>query len=83
MANFPQLHDDDSDDELLAPSHQEGEIHATDGDPGGNIGGDPNDVFDPGDNFGMDEHDTVEHVSSRYPRRNRTKKQPLFIDFEN
>ena len=75
--------DDDSDDESLAPSHQEGEIHATDGDPGGDFVGDPNDVFDPGDNFGMDEHDTVEHVSPRYPRRNWKKKQPLVIDFEN
>ena len=40
-------------------------------------------MFYPGDNFGMDEHDTVERVSPKYPRRNRKKKQPLVIDFEN
>jgi hypothetical protein len=59
--------DDDSDDESLAPSHQEGKIHATYGDLGGDFGGDPSDVFDPYDNFGVDQHATVEHVSSRYP----------------
>ena len=74
--------DDDSDDESLAPSHQEGAIHATDGGPGGDFGGDPNDVFDHGDNVVGDEHDSVEHVSPRYPRRNRKKKQPLMINFE-
>ena len=75
--------DDDSNDESLVPLHQEGEIHATDGDPGGDIVGDPNDVFDPGDNVGGGEHDSVEHVSPRYPRRNQKKKQPLSINIEN
>lgn len=27
--------------------------------------------------------DEQEHVSPRYPRRNRKKKQPLVIDFDN
>jgi len=62
--------DDDSDDESLAPSHQEGELHETDGDPGDDFGGDSGDDFDYRDNFDADEHDTAEHFSPRYPRRN-------------
>jgi hypothetical protein len=59
---------DDSDTDFIAPSHQEGEVS------------DPVDSFDPGGNVGVDEQ---EHVSPQYPWRNRKKKQPLVIDFDN
>ena len=47
--------DDDSNDASLAPSHQEREIHAINGD----FDDDSRSNFDTGDNFGMDEHDTL------------------------
>ena len=63
--------DDNSDDGSSAPSHQEGEFHASDGDLGGNTGGDFANEFNPGGNGDNDdEHDTVEHISPRYPRIN-------------
>ena len=62
---------DDSDDkDSIALSHQEGEIHATDGDPVAAEG-------DPGDN------DPVQPPSPRYPWRNRQKKNPMIIVFKN
>ena len=69
--------DDDSDDESvgesIAPSHQEGEIHP----PGGDLNVEEEHVdFEP-------QQDDVESPSPRYPKRNRQKKDPLTIDFEN
>eukprot|EP00804_Cyclotella_cryptica_P031100 CCRYP_011717-RC/>CCRYP_011717-RC protein AED:0.72 eAED:0.31 QI:0/-1/0/1/-1/0/1/0/345 len=69
--------DDDSDDESvgesIAPSHQEGEFHPS----GGDLNVEEEHVdFEP-------QHDDVASPSPRYPKRNRRKKDPLAIDFEN
>jgi hypothetical protein len=61
---------DDSDDSSIPPTHQEGEIHASDGDPSEAEG-------DPGNN------EPVQPPSPRYPRRNRKRKEPTIIDFTN
>ena len=62
--------DDESADESILPSHQEGEIHATDGDLGVTDG-----------DFGVD--DQVQQPSPWYPRRNWKRKEPTIIDFKN
>ena len=75
--------DDDSDNDSSAPSHQEGDLHASDADLGSDTDGDHSNYFDLGGNCGVDEQDTAGHISPRYPMRNRKKKYPMTIDFAN
>ena len=66
--------DDDSNDESadasIHPSHQEGEIYATDGDLGATDG-----------DFEVDE--PVQQASPWYPRRNWKRKEPTISDIKN
>ena len=68
---------DFNDNDSIAPSYQEGEIHATDGDL---FVGDSH--LTDGD-LANEEQNNVEYVSPRYLRRNHKKKGPLVSDSKN